>query len=1076
MVLAAAVFAVATCSAPGTAGALPMRRVVAPGFVGTNWSELSLETLSALPALPTPTSVRVAVVGSSVNPVDWKIIEQRLYPGLPASFPAPLGMDMAGVVQEVGSGCPRLKAGDRVWADLAEDNLGGYSTYTVVECDHLGLVPQELSLSDAAVLPLVSMTGLAALTTAGAPWTTGPVVVVLGGSGGCGTSGIQMALAYGAATVITTTSADNFDFVRSLGATKVFDYRTQDWAKELGPNSVDVVYDTVGETGTADKAMTTLRSNGWFVTIAGALADKVPPTLHQAFIHHWMKNVTALDRIAALISAGKLKAHIQSTFALDQIPAAFAASTSGQVVGKLAINTTALRSMDLPARAGVSGATLPGSTITLNPQNKGPIYDGVGAISGGGATSKLLESYPEQQRSEILDFLFKPQHGASLQILKVEIGGDGQATEGTESSHMHTETDEAYDRGYEWWLAKEAKSRAPQTRLYGLPWTFPGWVTESGIGGTTTNGNLTAIAQVLTEKTAGYVAKWVDGAKVHHNLSVDFVGLWNEHPPTPDYAILLRRALDASVHGRDTAIVGPDWHTGKGQGNDLEPFMQAIHTNATVKAAVARVGFHYPKRLADAAETLGPLYTNFPMPVWSSEESSTTDTPAGGACWARLLNQNYVVGNMTATIMWNLITSFYTTLPYYGASLMNAGEPWSGHYEVKTPIWATAHHTQFTEAGWRYLGRGSGVGTLSGGGTVVTYASPTGDWTMVFEKILASTGPCLRDSFKNDTMSDEVLSVRVRPGLAVPSEVQTWVSDWSRGNATADTDLFQPGPILAVHVGADGVATFNVTVPVDHVLTVTSLPRSTHGNHGTPGSAVPPSAPFPPHYANDFDSAALDSDEPMLADQAGHWEVRAEGPGLSNQVLRQVCPAIGVVYRGDRLPIAVLGSPDWVHLSVRLRFRVESVTAAGIYFGVRARNKQQTPGVPAAHPLPQGTRIAGVYLALYLNGTASIANDNYALFAGSSSDTRPMVGVKSNETISLMSHSSAPLSLNVWYNLELTVRGEVLAWQYTDAQGAGGNGSQRLEPKTFPTAGQFAVGLPDYGTASIDDLNITTLE
>ena len=71
------------------------------------------------------------------------------------------------------------------------------------------------------------------------------------------------------------------------------------------------------------------------------------------------------------------------------------------------------------------------------------------------------------------------------------------------------------------------------------------------------------------------------------------------------------------------------------------------------------------------------------MPVWSSEESSTVDTEAGGACWARLLNQNYAIGNITATIMWNLVTSFYTSLPYYGASLMNAGQPWSGNYEVR---------------------------------------------------------------------------------------------------------------------------------------------------------------------------------------------------------------------------------------------------------------------------------------------------------------------------------------------------------------------------------------------------------
>merc|ERR1719272_2908148 len=93
---------------------------------------------------------------------------------------------------------------------------------------------------------------------------------------------------------------------------------------------------------------------------------------------------------------------------------------------------------------------------------------------------------------------------------------------------------------------------------------------------------------------------------------------------------------------------------------------------------------------------------------------------------------------------------------------MNAGEPWSGHYVVKSPVWATAHHTQFTQPGWNYLGRSNGVGYLSNGGTYVTYVAPDNedsrskplkDWTVVIEKIRASTGPCLRDSFKNDTMS-----------------------------------------------------------------------------------------------------------------------------------------------------------------------------------------------------------------------------------------------------------------------------------------------------------------------------------
>ena len=68
-------------------------------------------------------------------------------------------------------------------------------------------------------------------------------------------------------------------------------------------------------------------------------------------------------------------------------------------------------------------------------------FDGVGGLSGGGATSKLLPSYPQQQRDEILDALFKENHLASLSLLKIEIGGDVDSTEGSESSHMHSEQD-----------------------------------------------------------------------------------------------------------------------------------------------------------------------------------------------------------------------------------------------------------------------------------------------------------------------------------------------------------------------------------------------------------------------------------------------------------------------------------------------------------------------------------------------------------------------------------------------------------------------------------------------------------
>jgi hypothetical protein len=88
-------------------------------------------------------------------------------------------------------------------------------------------------------------------------------------------------------------------------------------------------------------------------------------------------------------------------------------------------------------------------------------FDGVGALSGGGGTSVYLRDYPDAQQSLLLDLLFKPGYGASLHILKVEIGGDSQSTEAVEPSHMHTETDLNMERGYEGWLLAQAKARNP---------------------------------------------------------------------------------------------------------------------------------------------------------------------------------------------------------------------------------------------------------------------------------------------------------------------------------------------------------------------------------------------------------------------------------------------------------------------------------------------------------------------------------------------------------------------------------------------------------------------------------------
>jgi galactosylceramidase len=145
----------------------------------------------------------------------------------------------------------------------------------------------------------------------------------------------------------------------------------------------------------------------------------------------------------------------------------------------------------------------------------GRTFEGVGGLSGGGATSRLFVSYIEPYRTQIYDYLFTPGFAASLQILKVEIGGDAQSTEGTEPSHMHTADDENYNRGYEWEIIAEAKKRNPNITLYALSWGFPRWLGEGG-------------TSPLTKSTAVYTVKWLLGARNVHGFEFDYVGVWNE--------------------------------------------------------------------------------------------------------------------------------------------------------------------------------------------------------------------------------------------------------------------------------------------------------------------------------------------------------------------------------------------------------------------------------------------------------------------------------------------------------------------------------------------------------------------
>ena len=111
-----------------------------------------------------------------------------------------------------------------------------------------------------------------------------------------------------------------------------------------------------------------------------------------------------------------------------------------------------------------SAAMVETTTVRLDFRGHSRRFDGLGSVSAGGS-SRLLRDYPPRLAGEILDFMFKPRFGAGYNVLKVEIGGDGQSTHGVEPSHMHdgfASLNCSAVRGYELWLLQQAKARNPQ--------------------------------------------------------------------------------------------------------------------------------------------------------------------------------------------------------------------------------------------------------------------------------------------------------------------------------------------------------------------------------------------------------------------------------------------------------------------------------------------------------------------------------------------------------------------------------------------------------------------------------------
>jgi O-glycosyl hydrolase len=501
------------------------------------------------------------------------------------------------------------------------------------------------------------------------------------------------------------------------------------------------------------------------------------------------------------------------------------------------------------------------SSITIDGTSGGRTFDGVGAVSGGGATSRLLLDYPEEERDEVLDYLFLPGYGASLDLLKVEVGGDTNSTDGSESSHAHARGEVNCNAGYEWWLMKEAVERNPEMNLGGLAWGAPGW-----------------LSSYYSQDTIDYFIDWLDCA-AEHGLTIDNMGVRNEREYESEWIKEYRAALDAAGY-EDVRIIASDEAARKGEW----PIAVDMANDPELYDAVGLLGNHYSTGPSSAtAQSLN-------KPLWISEGGPWSgEWGAGGSARSipSLLNHAYIEGRITGVQIWNLLTAYYDGLSISDAGLMRSNTPWSGAYQVQSAIWAVAQSTQFTEPGWQYLDASSGYldGEGRENGSYVSLRSPDGeDWSTVIESI--------------GTTEARDVSLSVTGGLAA-GDLHVW-------QTTAD-DWFVQQPDLVP--AADG--TYTLTVPANSTVTVTTTAGQAKGDAvGAPESAFP----FP--YRNDLSDGGPSGQTPYFSQMEGAYEERDCQGGREGTCLTQVSPQPAIGWAPWKKPAGILGDLNWNDYSV----------------------------------------------------------------------------------------------------------------------------------------------------------------
>ena len=294
--------------------------------------------------------VLIQVKAAAINPIDKSIILGNLQSLLPIPLPSTSAYDVSGKVIEKGTEVSDFEIGDLVYARVPQEQMGTIAEYVAVNTIAVSKKPGNLTFEEAASIPLAGLTALQSLEHVRIK--ENDKVLIHAGSGGVGSFAIQYAKAKGA-YVYTTTSTNNVNWVKDLGADRVIDYKTEDYKTIV--READIVFDTLGK-NYASEAFEVIKQGGKVVSVVGPLDEdsatmfgmteyKLPEELALLisekdasykfiFMH---PNGSHLTEITSLIEDGKIKPIIDKVYPFNESIDAFTQLATGRAKGKIVI-------------------------------------------------------------------------------------------------------------------------------------------------------------------------------------------------------------------------------------------------------------------------------------------------------------------------------------------------------------------------------------------------------------------------------------------------------------------------------------------------------------------------------------------------------------------------------------------------------------------------------------------------------------------------------------------------------------------------------------------------------------------